>query len=307
MKVNDFKTDLEWSEAQHTQDWWLPYYKVAFPDMVRIEGVSGPSPEQRAGIDKIVVLSSGKRLSVDEKVRRLRAPSDILLEVKHVPVNGEPEWPGWMDKPNQLTDYLAVGFSAYRTAFFFPFVSLRTAWKRNKEEWLNRFTVPPALNPNARPPYNTHNVAIPTEVLMESICDAIEVKLDDDGYFINEDNRSVNGVIDFDDAEWERFMETWPTGARVKPRHHGGTPDEWETVADQVIAGRFDDADGSMRKALVIGFKAVGTARCLAAEKRIAGHEKSNDGDAVRVTKVTSGRGKGAKPRAAQAMLKGEV
>ena len=167
---------MRWSESQHAADWWEPYYRKAFPGLSSIEKVPGPSAAQSAGVDKFVMIG-GKRIAVDEKVRRHRPPTDIALEFKHVPTNGDPEWLGWMEKPNQFSDYLAVGFADYRIAFFFPFVSLRTAWARHKSAWLARHEIIRAPNPKINPRYHTHSVCVPTEVLMGCLLDAMRVAL----------------------------------------------------------------------------------------------------------------------------------
>lgn len=177
MSANNFNEDLKWSETQHQADWWEPYYRKAFPLLSSIERVPGPSAAQRAGIDKFVILAGGKRIAVDEKVRRTRPPIDIALEIEHVPVNGASPWPGWVAKDSQFTDYLAIGFAAYRTAFFFPFVSLRTAWLRHGEWWVKEYGIVKSPNPRDCPRYHTCNVCVPTEVLMGCLLDAMRVVL----------------------------------------------------------------------------------------------------------------------------------
>lgn len=177
MSANDFQTDLEWSESQHSSEWWEPYYKKAFPTMVSVIKVPGPSSAQRAGVDKFVVLPGGKKVAVDEKVRRNRDGSDIGLEYEHVPVNGESPWPGWIEKTNTFTDFVAMGFPTTRLAFFFPFLPLQTAWKQNGPSWKFRFDCKPSANPKINPRYHTWNCYVPTEVVLGTILQAIRVQL----------------------------------------------------------------------------------------------------------------------------------
>lgn len=176
MKSNDFKEDLKWSESKHSSDWWEPYYRKAFPKMTSVQLVGGPSSAQRAGIDKFIILSGGKKIAVDEKIRRDRPPTDIALEFLHVPTVGDP-WPGWVEKETQFTDYLAYGFEKFRVAFFFPFLNLQSAWTTNKEQWLKQYGRIRAFNGNATPPYHTHSCCIPTEVLMGHILCSMRVQL----------------------------------------------------------------------------------------------------------------------------------
>lgn len=177
MSANCFEEDLKWSESCHSADWWDPYYRVAFPTMVSVEKVPGTSAAQRAGIDKFVVLRSGKKVAVDEKIRRNRTPSDIALEIEHVPVDGSPRWAGWIEKPNQYTDYLAMGFQAYRVAFFLPFIPLQAAWIKNSKSWVSRFGIIKAANPTVNPKYHTHSVCVPTELLLGNLLAAMRVQL----------------------------------------------------------------------------------------------------------------------------------
>ena len=178
MSANEFREDLQWSESQHQADWWEPFYRKAFPGLSSIQRVPGPSGAQRAGVDKFVVLQGGKRIAVDEKIRRTVRPVDIALEYAHVPtVEGQSPWPGWVCKPNQFTDYMAVGFASFRVAFFFPFTTLQTAWDKHGEEWLARFYIAKSPNPRVNPRYYTHSVCVPTEVLMGCLLDAMRVQL----------------------------------------------------------------------------------------------------------------------------------
>jgi len=176
MSANIFTDDLRWSETQHTADWWSPYYLKAFPQLTSIETVRGPSLAQKAGIDKFVIIR-GKRIAVDEKIRRNRPPTDIALELRHVPTNGEMPWDGWLLKSNQFTDYLAVGFAMYRTAFFFPFLSLQAAWLKHGDSWCSKYGVIKAPNPRIEPRYHTESVCVPTTVLMGCLLDAMRIVL----------------------------------------------------------------------------------------------------------------------------------
>lgn len=176
MNANCFEQDLAWSESQHSEDWWEPYYRKAFPLLQSIQRVPGPSEAQRAGIDKFVILQGGKRLAVDEKIRRDRPPNDIALEIRHVAADRLSEWPGWMTKPNQFTDYLAMGFQKFHVAFFFPFGSLQAAWCKNGEKWKSQYGIVEAPNPRDNPRYYTQNVCVPTGVLMGYLLDAMRVQ-----------------------------------------------------------------------------------------------------------------------------------
>ena len=177
MSSNDFRTDLAWSESHHKDQWWEPYYRKAFPTLISVATVPGPSPAQRAGIDKFVMLKGGKRLAVDEKIRRNRPPTDFVLEFQHVPTDQGPPWDGWIEKENSHTDFIAYGFLEFRVAFFIPFPTLQTAWVRHNEQWKAKYGILKAANPRENPRYHTHFVAVPAAMLLGCILDAIRVVL----------------------------------------------------------------------------------------------------------------------------------
>lgn len=49
----------------------------------------------------------------------------------------------------------------------------------------------------------------------------------------------------------------------------GGTVDEWVAVANQVLAGGLDDADGTMRESLIIGLRGLSHPACREAWARL--------------------------------------
>ena len=59
--------------------WWTDVYRGAFPDLLSMTNVRKDGWAQRGGIDRVLTLSSGKTITVDEKVREKVWP-DILLE-----------------------------------------------------------------------------------------------------------------------------------------------------------------------------------------------------------------------------------
>lgn len=176
MSANCFAEDLKWSESQHSADWWEPYYHKAFPGLTSIINVQGPSAAQRAGVDKFVMLS-GKKIAIDEKIRRDRAPTDIAIEFKHVDCASGEQRDGWICKRNQFTDFLAMGFVKYKVAFFFPFLTMCSAWNKHGKSWCETYPIAIAPNPRIEPRYHTHSACVPTEVLMGCILDAMRIQL----------------------------------------------------------------------------------------------------------------------------------
>lgn len=172
--MNEFRKDLRWSGSPDYQDWLLPLYRKAFPSYVRILPVLGRCPEQAAGVDKWVELPGGKRLAIEEKQRRNQKPDDIALEFEHFTITKGDSWPGWIEKPNQLTDYLVMCFKEYKTAFFLPYSTLQKTWVMHKEDWKLKYAKQ-APNLKSNPPYITRFCAVPTDILMGLVPDAMRM------------------------------------------------------------------------------------------------------------------------------------
>ncbi len=79
MAVHNFNSDLEYSHSQSDAPWWEEVYRQAFPNFAGMVCVRNDGWAQRGGIDRVITLTSGKTLTIDEKVRREVWP-DILLE-----------------------------------------------------------------------------------------------------------------------------------------------------------------------------------------------------------------------------------
>ena len=123
-------------------------------------------PEMRGGIDRMLVLSSGKTLSVDEKVRERDWP-DVLLEYWS---DTGARTPGWVAK-DLACDLIAYAFVPSQTCLLLPFQQLRRAWQTHRKEWVSEF--PTIRADNGR--YITTSVAVPRDELMKRIGEAMFV------------------------------------------------------------------------------------------------------------------------------------
>jgi hypothetical protein len=173
--VHDFATDMEWADGQTEQDYWERVYRYWFPDFLTRQTVAS-GVGQRQGRDTVVLLSNGESLKVQEKVRRRRDTGDILLEYEHRYPSGYQK-PGWVDA-DSLYDYLAYVFVPSAVGYLFPFQSLRAAWLRYRDGWLESgkasrdgFRLCPAQNPG----YVTWSLAVPTLRLYRAVGDALRV------------------------------------------------------------------------------------------------------------------------------------
>lgn len=166
--MNEFATDLAYSEAMSSDEFWEAIYRKAFPDMVGQLPVTGDNQAQRLGIDRLIVLASGRVLRVDEKKRRM-VRNDILLEVVSVDTKNAP---GWIEKDLAI-DYLAYAFMPTKTCYLFPWDFLRSAWLRHGRDWRAAYGTVAAQNPG----YRTISVPVPIKDLRRAVANAGVVQL----------------------------------------------------------------------------------------------------------------------------------
>lgn len=165
-KVHNFKESLAFSYQHEHNEMWDIVYKKAFPTFQDSYSVKNDGWAQRGGIDRVVVLESGKTLSIDEKIRA-RDYGDILLEYWS---NLERKTPGWVAK-DLACDYIAYAFAPSKKCYLLPFQQLRQSWKKNKNEWVKKYKRIEANNGN----YTTISVAVPTNILFDSLLDSMRV------------------------------------------------------------------------------------------------------------------------------------
>lgn len=164
----NFLTDLAWSEAAGYEPFWDAVYKKAFPNMVGHLPTPGDNEAQRRGVDRIIQLTNGKTLYVDEKKRRQSYP-DFFLEFISVDRTGAP---GWIEKDLAI-DFLAYAFIDTRRAYLLPWEPLRRAWRHFGEEWKARYGVRTVANST----YNTVGVCVPIAVVRSAVSRAMIISV----------------------------------------------------------------------------------------------------------------------------------
>lgn len=182
--THEFGDSLAFSHSQADATYWGQVYAQAFPDMVHTVDLRHHGWHQKAGRDRAVILSSGKTVYVDEKVRRETYP-DIALEVWSVyPKNGRRPYPpvagavpGWARKPLDC-DYLAYAFVPTQTCHLFPFLSVRAAWRKHCLTWRDKAELREdgyrwVIAVNER--YDTVSLAVPIAALNGAIQDAMTI------------------------------------------------------------------------------------------------------------------------------------
>ena len=167
--MHNFQDSLTLSQEQADAPWWDEVYMRAFPSIAESVCVRSDGWAQRGGIDRLIVLESGKTITVDEKVRQIDY-EDILLEYWS---SFERRTPGWVAK-DLACDFIAYAFIPSQRCYLLPFQTLRLAWKNNCHDWVAKYRKVEAKN-KGTPPYTTVCVAVPINVLMAALTDAILV------------------------------------------------------------------------------------------------------------------------------------
>jgi len=162
----DFHADMQWSLKGSDEAFWHAVYWKAFPGVVTIE-LCSDLPRQKQGIDRLLHLSNGKALAVDEKKRGREYP-DILLEYTSCE---ERSTPGWIERDLAI-DYLAYGFMQSQRCYLFPWAMLRRAWAQFGQDWKAKYRPVRAATTIGSTQYHTLSVAVPTDVLRRAVSTA---------------------------------------------------------------------------------------------------------------------------------------
>ena len=161
--THDFHESLALSETIADEPWWETVYRRAFPYFKSMEFVPSGTPEQLAGIDRIIRIKGGGVIYVDEKVRHTDY-GDILLELWS---SEEHKTMGWAGKP-LLCDYVAYAFMPSKRCYLFPFPLLQRALWNHWDEWKRRYKTVGATNRG----YTTQSLAVPIATLQQAITEA---------------------------------------------------------------------------------------------------------------------------------------
>lgn len=167
-KQHDFRERLSYSEQASTEPFWELVYRTAFPNMVNQMPLSGDTAGQRKGHDRIVYLSNGHTITLDEKKRSQEWP-DFLLEYISVDKTGAP---GWMEKDLDI-DYLAYAYMPIQRVYLLPWLPLRRAWRWYSEQWKEKYGTIRAHNQG----YTTLSVPVPRQIVLTEICRGMIVQL----------------------------------------------------------------------------------------------------------------------------------
>jgi hypothetical protein len=94
------------------------------------------SPAQRLGIDILIMLRSGRTLTLDYKTRR-GTFTDIMLYYENIEADGR-RTPGLITDDSLQMDYLLFYFPDTGRSELLDFGFLRQLWRLHSGEWLER-------------------------------------------------------------------------------------------------------------------------------------------------------------------------
>lgn len=151
MAVHAFSADLAASQRQALDPRWERVYRRVFPHFA-VMRVADDLAEQRAGVDRVIELTTGRQQLVEEKVDAV-GTSNIFLEYWS---NVEAASPGWIVKP-AACHHLAYLFTRMGLVYVFPWADLQRAWHANAEAWIDAYGARQVKNRG----YTTVGVPVP--------------------------------------------------------------------------------------------------------------------------------------------------
>ena len=163
--MNEFSECLAFSHAAEDLVVWEEVYRKAFHNFVSMESNHTNMELQRLGVDRTILLSTGKEILVDEKVRGRsktgRVYTDIALEYISVDTTNAP---GWVCK-SLIADYIAYLIAPQGICHLLPVIQLQAAWRKCGEAWKREFGTRYAINPK----YKTLFCPVPAKTLWPEI------------------------------------------------------------------------------------------------------------------------------------------
>lgn len=142
-------------------------YRRLYPDAARILWQDRDMEYQRAGIDAMIFLDSGRVVTVDEKLRQTDY-GDMLIEVWS---DYEKRFPGWAVDESKRTNFIAYAIKESGEAYWIPFAKLQRACETYLQFWIDRDQGYPhiAHNLECGRTWETYNVAVPWRLVADAI------------------------------------------------------------------------------------------------------------------------------------------
>lgn len=169
--IHSFWSALAKSHLDANAPFWVEVYRRAFPNLAGCHATEAGGWAQKAGIDRVLVLKSGKTVTVEEKLRDRDWP-DFCLEYWS---DRDTRQVGWVCQ-DMGCDFVAYAFVPSRTCHFLPFVPLREAWRQHGRDWVARYPrVEAETHRYSGGTYRSVSVAVPIPIVKSAIADAMTV------------------------------------------------------------------------------------------------------------------------------------
>lgn len=168
MQIHDFDSSLVKSREVEDMPFWEECYRQAFPELTYIQSCKTDGVQQRSGIDRVIILSTGKQYTVDEKVR-FKSFDDIALEFELKYNNGNTVR-GWVCKP-LMCDFIAYAIAPLGKCYMLPVAQLQQAWNKHSKEWLNTYPIIESKNRS----HITRSVCLKPRDLFKAIGECLRV------------------------------------------------------------------------------------------------------------------------------------
>jgi len=159
-EVHQFNKSLENANEDQKLPIWEALYSQWFPDMVSMIAHPKDGWHQRGGIDRSIILSNSKVITLDEKLRDDNF-TDIALEYISATSSNSP---GWVCK-SLACDYIAYAFKPTNKGYLLPVIQLQSAWELKGETWKVEYGVKAAKNKG----YNTMFCPVPAATVYKEI------------------------------------------------------------------------------------------------------------------------------------------
>jgi hypothetical protein len=165
-----FQRQLDISHQASDHPIWGTLYKSNFKNIVNIRDCRKDLKKQRLGIDREIILSGGKVITVDEKIRT-EPWKDIALEFISVDTENKA---GWVANRSLQNDYIAYVVLPLGVGYFMNLIPLQNAWELNKKEWMDKYPVKKVPNKS----YYTYICCVPKDVVFDAIKNSFLIKFD---------------------------------------------------------------------------------------------------------------------------------
>jgi hypothetical protein len=166
--IHKFSRSDAGASVHADSDWLRAAYKRIFPDLVAAPRIKADGWAQRGGIDRLLMLSSGRVISVDEKFREEEYQDFCLEYISDI----SRSTPGWIEK-DLACDFISYVFVNSRRVYLLPVVLLRLAWLANRPAWIDRYRRIEAHNFERGRSWKTVSVAVPIDVVFTALTDAM--------------------------------------------------------------------------------------------------------------------------------------